>query len=125
MNTPRRLRTMVLSVSEDSASVEVLHNSTTPISTTPVDSLAREILADDRSRFRPSDLLPWSDPYIASLVHKLQDEVRQSRRSSASQPSATQSRFSNEAEMPWNEPFEYESDTDAGFSIDTDDLLLK
>lgn len=30
-------------------------------------------------RFRPSDLLPWADPYIASLVHKLQNEVRQER----------------------------------------------
>ncbi len=25
---------------------------------------------------RPSDLLPWADPYIARLVHNLQDEVR-------------------------------------------------
>jgi hypothetical protein len=29
------------------------------------------------SRIRPSDLLPWADPYIAGLVRKLQDEVRQ------------------------------------------------
>ncbi len=29
-----------------------------------------------RPRFRPSDLLPWSDPYIRSLVEQLQDEVR-------------------------------------------------
>ncbi len=27
-------------------------------------------------RFRPSDLLPWSDPYIRSLVEQLQEEVR-------------------------------------------------
>ncbi|QDU90798.1 hypothetical protein Pla175_42110 [Pirellulimonas nuda] len=33
-------------------------------------------------RFRPSDLLPWADPYIASLVHKLQNEVREERRDS-------------------------------------------
>ena len=28
---------------------------------------------------RPSDLLPWADPYIARLVTKLQDEVRDER----------------------------------------------
>ena len=33
----------------------------------------------DQSRFRPSDLLPWADPYIASLVRKLQREVREER----------------------------------------------
>jgi hypothetical protein len=26
---------------------------------------------------RPSELLPWADPYIARLVHNLQEEVRQ------------------------------------------------
>jgi hypothetical protein len=26
---------------------------------------------------RPSDLLPWADPYIARLVRNLQEEVRQ------------------------------------------------
>ena len=25
---------------------------------------------------KPSELLPWADPYIAQLVHQLQDEVR-------------------------------------------------
>lgn len=33
----------------------------------------------DPSRFRPSDLVPWADPYIASLVRKLQREVREER----------------------------------------------
>ncbi len=28
---------------------------------------------------RPSDLLPWADPYIARLVSKLQEEVRVQR----------------------------------------------
>lgn len=28
---------------------------------------------------RPSDLLPWADPYIARLVQKLQAEVRSER----------------------------------------------
>jgi len=32
------------------------------------------------SNVRPSDLLPWADPYIRGLVSKLQDEVRQERR---------------------------------------------
>jgi len=27
-------------------------------------------------RFRPSDLLPWADPHIRSLVEQLQHEVR-------------------------------------------------
>ncbi len=38
--------------------------------------------ANSQPRFRPSDLLPWADPYIASLVHKLQNEVREERRDS-------------------------------------------
>jgi|GEM_PF-1173988 len=28
---------------------------------------------------RPSELLPWADPYISALVTKLQDEVRDER----------------------------------------------
>ncbi|MCA9239358.1 MAG: hypothetical protein KDA37_04125 [Planctomycetales bacterium] len=31
------------------------------------------------SRFRPSDLVPWADPYIASLVRGLQRQVREER----------------------------------------------
>lgn len=34
-------------------------------------------LAADKRRFRPSELLPWADPYIAGLVRKLQGEVRE------------------------------------------------
>lgn len=30
-----------------------------------------------KPRFRPSDLLPWADPHIRSLVEQLQEEVRQ------------------------------------------------
>jgi len=30
-----------------------------------------------KPRFRPSDLLPWADPHIRSLVQQLQDEVRE------------------------------------------------
>lgn len=35
------------------------------------------------SRFRPSDLLPWADPHIRSLVEQLQDEVRQEQAAGA------------------------------------------
>ena len=89
MNAPRRIRTVVVEVAADN------------------DWLAN---GGSRPRFKPSDLLPWSDPYIAGLVRKLQDEVRDS------------SRVNAEAEMPWNEPFEYESE-ETGFSIDLDALL--
>ncbi len=34
---------------------------------------------NNRLNSRPSDLLPWADPYIARLVTKLQDEVRDER----------------------------------------------
>lgn len=34
----------------------------------------------NRFSTRPSDLLPWADPYIARLVGRLQEEVRQERR---------------------------------------------
>lgn len=33
---------------------------------------------------RPSDLLPWADPYIARLVQNLQQEVRHERLTSRS-----------------------------------------
>ncbi len=33
----------------------------------------------NRFSTRPSDLVPWADPYIARLVHRLQDEVRNER----------------------------------------------
>lgn len=32
---------------------------------------------------RPSELLPWADPYIAGLVTQLQDEVRREQRRAA------------------------------------------
>jgi len=110
MKTPRRIRTVVVSVPVDGGDVAIENER------------ASRLLASARlvakPRFRPSDLLPWSDPYIASLVRKLQQEVRESLATSAS-------RLSGEAEMPWNEPFEQESDEGEGFSIDTDSLLSK
>lgn len=30
----------------------------------------------NRISYKPSELLPWADPYIAGLVRKLQSEVR-------------------------------------------------
>ncbi|WP_425395749.1 hypothetical protein [Aeoliella sp.] len=96
MNTPRRIRTVVVEVPVDN------------------DWLTSDRLATSRSsRLKPSNLLPWSDPYIASLVHKLQDEVREETRVDVH----------SEAEMPWNEPFEYETEDTPSFSIDTDALL--
>jgi hypothetical protein len=41
---------------------------------------SRTLSSTDRFSTRPSDLLPWADPYIARLVHRLQDEVRVERR---------------------------------------------
>ncbi len=100
MKTPRRIRTVVVSVPVDNDWLSS-------------DRLAAGSAAT-RPRFKPSNLLPWSDPYIAGLVRKLQDDVRES-----------QDRVKNEAEMPWNEPFEYEleADDNGGFSINTDALL--
>lgn len=93
MKTPRRIRTVVLSL--------------------PVDS---DWLAEDRSRFRsrikPSNLVPWSDPTIADLVEKLQTEVRLERRTVA------------EADTARNDTLDYESgEAFEGFSIDVDSLL--
>ena len=39
----------------------------------------RSIGPDKRFSTRPSDLLPWADPYIARLVRRLQAEVRSDR----------------------------------------------
>ena len=35
--------------------------------------------SDRAKRFRSRDLLPWADPYIASLIRRLQAEVRAER----------------------------------------------
>ena len=106
MNTPRRIRTIVVSVPVDTAWV-------VDESEVELDSFVSEA---GRPRFRPSEMLPWSDPYIAGLVRKLQDEVR-------SDSSHSNSRITSEAEMPWNEPFEYECEDEPGFTIDETALL--
>lgn len=100
MNAPRTIRTLVVSFPADD------------VDTPPTSGKSQP------SRFRPSDLVPWSDPYIASLVRKLQEEVRESR---SSGPSLLRC----EAEMPWNEPFEYIEEEEPNFSIDPDNLLTR
>ncbi|MEM9185382.1 MAG: hypothetical protein AAGB00_02670 [Planctomycetota bacterium] len=50
-------------------------------------------------RRRPSDMLPWADPYIAGLVRKLQREVREEAR-----PAATPARMQNPAPAPAEYP---------------------
>lgn len=39
----------------------------------------RFMVASNRLTSRPSELVPWADPYIAQLVQRLQDEVRDER----------------------------------------------
>ena len=95
MNGPRMIRCVVIEL--------------------PADTITRP-----DPRFRPSQLLPWSDPQIAQLVTKLQDEVRTEREPRVPRSLAER----NELEMPWNEPFEYEStgDDQEDFSIDVSGL---
>lgn len=94
MKATRRIRTMVISVPADTDTADAsLADSSAP-----------------RPRFRPSDLLPWSDPYIAGLVRKLQDDIR-------SELAPSEKRIVAEADMPWNEPFEYELDDELGFAV--------
>jgi hypothetical protein len=100
MNNPRTIRTVVISVPVDDVDAH------------PASRLA------GGSRFRPSDLLPWSDPYIASLVRKLQQEVREEQHPRSS-------RMTSEAEMPWNEPFEQFEDEVPSFTFDPDNLLSR
>jgi hypothetical protein len=100
MNAPRTIRTIVVTIDADD------------LDTPPTNHGIQQ------ARFRPSDLVPWSDPYIASLVRQLQDEVRESRETPAR-------RLGNEAEMPWNEPFEHFEDDEPAFSIDPDNLFVR
>ena len=55
------------------------------------------------SRPRSRDLLPWADPYIAKLIHNLQDEVREERaaaRAEAIEIRNAQATFTGEAPPP-------------------------
>ncbi len=85
-----------------------------------------EVPADQtgRSRIRPSQLLPWSDPTIAGLVSKLQDEVRRETGTSETRKSEVHRGQVSELELPWDDSFEYETGDDfEGFSIDVDKLF--
>jgi hypothetical protein len=44
-----------------------------------VDTAVMPSRSDRAKRFRSRDLLPWADPYIASLIRRLQAEVRAER----------------------------------------------
>lgn len=46
--------------------------------------LAADRLANPNNRLapRPSELVPWADPYIAGLVKRLQNDVRREREAS-------------------------------------------
>src|SRR5690606_6714218 len=59
MNAPRTIRTVVVTIDAED------------LDTPPTNQGIQQ------ARFRPSDLVPWSDPYIAGLVRRLQDEVRE------------------------------------------------
>lgn len=107
MNIPRTIRTVVVSVPA---------NADWDTDQSEIQTSSFNLPSSARTRFRPSDLVPWSDPYIAGLVRKLQDEVR-------SENSLAKGRVTAEAEMPWNEPFEYECEDDYGFTIDESALL--
>ncbi len=61
------------------------------------------------SSTRPSDLLPWADPYIAQLVRNLQNEIRQER-STPTEPTETVSPLESvapscqESSQRWTRP---------------------
>ena len=80
--------------------------------------------ASPRLAPRPSELVPWADPYIASLIEKLQTEVRLEREGQnpprevdsprpdlAAAPSLAT--VVCELEIPWNDDsFDYEPGED-------------
>jgi len=96
MVAPRKIRCLVIEVSSEAAALP----------------------ANTRARFRPSQLLPWADPYISKLVHKLQNEVRLERSRQCTAPERTCERL--DLDIPWNddafefEPKEEESPFDIG-----------
>ena len=74
-------------------------------------NIPQHCIGAQRLATRPSDLLPWADPYIAKLVRNLQMEVRQEL-TQASQPSIENVNQvaemeppcpSIEPEWPWND----------------------
>lgn len=64
--------------------------------------------ADPRNQPRPSELLPWADPYIAGLVKKLQGEVRREVNAGegATDPASARRRApAADLEWRWDEDF--------------------
>lgn len=59
----------------------------------------------NRLAFKPSELVPWADPYIAGLVRRLQSEVRFERASFAPEADLEPSRPSVESDWDgWDQP---------------------
>lgn len=72
MVAPRRTKKIFCTVVRvPAADDSIMRSSHNEFSNGPIDN--------PRFSTRPSDLLPWADPYIARLVSKLQDEVRDER----------------------------------------------
>ncbi len=67
---------------------------------------------NNRFSTRPSDLLPWSDPFIARLVTNLQDEVRHERNLSSTPSSNNLSRGSSTALQAEIEPAGPQTESD-------------
>ena len=87
--------------------------------------LAVPLMAEDLPlpRSRESwDLVPGADPYIHSLIEKLQAEVRRERACRLSDPPGLGSELINEAELPWNEDqYDYDPMDDDRHLPDFDD----
>lgn len=70
----RRIRSKVIVVNADTYSMSPINQDATH---NDFDSFALPTTGINEPRFRPSDLVPWADPYIAGLIEQLQDEVRE------------------------------------------------
>lgn len=75
MVAPRKTRKIFCTV----VRVSVADDNSMQANNQRFDSQHTNRLSDMLPATRPSDLLPWADPYIARLVTKLQDEVRDER----------------------------------------------
>ncbi len=102
MVAPRKVRKIVCTV------IRVPENTEAP---TTRNRASQHRYAIPRFATRPSDLLPWADPYIAQLVQNLQTEVRDERAQANRSSVATGSPIaemeppcpSTEPEWPWSD----------------------
>jgi len=84
MVAPRRTKKIFCTVVRvPAADDSIMRSSSNEFNTSPINN--------PRFSTRPSDLLPWADPYIARLVSKLQDEVRDERSQSRVEVRSTSS----------------------------------